>query len=256
MSPNVRRSLGLVSADQMWDGRMNGAVAATVVLRNVRRDERWEVIREFCPACSNPARNKVRSGTSRLTVHARAKFSGWEGQNPPIAGQTFPGEASQPANLNSMVRVSFLASPTHSGRRRLQRKPRYQRGLTSPTTALNPSPVPARPTCWLVSVCPVLTHFQAKMLRRSVGVTAATTTEYSRESHSRMSNKLASAIVCIGIAVGSLGAPKTPKSTAPRTPMPCSAAPHSEPGTGSPDLPVDAVQPSQPSTNTLGVAIH
>ncbi len=38
MKPTVRRSLGFVSAAQIWEGRMNGPLAAAAVLRNLRRE--------------------------------------------------------------------------------------------------------------------------------------------------------------------------------------------------------------------------
>ena len=69
-----------------------------------------------------------------------------------------------------------------------------------------------------------------------------------------MPNKLAAAFVCIGIALGSLGAPKGNK--------PCAAvtkhgmdAPVSLPVDNSSAAEIGAVQPCEPATNIFGVAL-
>ena len=51
MKPSVSRSFGFVSADQMCDGRMNGAAAAMAELRmKLRRLNRFVFI-NFFPGC-------------------------------------------------------------------------------------------------------------------------------------------------------------------------------------------------------------
>jgi len=81
ISPIVKRSFGLVSADQMCDGKMKGAVVATaVVLRKVRRVERREVVMgEFSPARRNPARSNLDLETVRREESSqhRANSSPW-----------------------------------------------------------------------------------------------------------------------------------------------------------------------------------
>jgi len=71
-----------------------------------------------------------------------------------------------------------------------------------------------------------------------------------------MSNKLASAIVCIGVAVGSLSAPRSPKSNGQTTTTLGSVNAPLETIAGLVNLDVGALQPGKPGTNTFEVTLQ